>query len=147
MIRLCFLVPQNFTIRKAFQCQTICYRPCDASAGKKPYATRLDPRNAPWFLGNRQSSSIHSASMLLMRRSGIFRRHSLIITPLLSLNGTRRKFLFCLLSSCRVLLSSIVQSLPRHRKLRMSGPVLFERMLLFMRIQFRATQMPMKPMH
>jgi hypothetical protein len=43
-------------------------------------------------------SLIHSACMLFNRRSRIFLRHSLIIAPLLSLNGVLGMSLFCRLS-------------------------------------------------
>jgi hypothetical protein len=45
------------------------------------------------------NSLIHSARMLSMRRSGIFLRHSFIVAPLLSLNGTLGISSFCRLSS------------------------------------------------
>jgi hypothetical protein len=54
-------------------------------------------------------SLIHSARMLSMRRSGIFLRHSFIVAPLLSLNGTLGMSSFCRLgmsSFCRLLLNS-----------------------------------------
>jgi antibiotic biosynthesis monooxygenase (ABM) superfamily enzyme len=40
------------------------------------------------------ASLIHSASMLPVRRSGVFLRHFVTITPLLSLNGTLGMRLF-----------------------------------------------------
>ena len=41
------------------------------------------------------TSSIHLAYMLFKRRSGIFLRHSLIVAPILSLNGPLGMFLRC----------------------------------------------------
>ena len=55
-----------------------------------------------------QTRSIRSVSMLCCRRSGIFLRHSLIVAPLLSLNGTRGITLSCRLSFCGFLWVFIV---------------------------------------